>query len=55
MATYRIEIEDGAMTTAVAWENHTRGRNWLAIISPDPTQPGGLARTFITKAQQPAT
>ena len=40
------EIEDGALVTAPIYENHKRGKNWLAVIAADPTAPGGLARTF---------
>lgn len=40
-------IEDGALTTAPVYENHKRGKNWLAIIGADPQSPGGLERQFV--------
>ncbi len=46
-----IRIEDGALTSAPVWENHKRGKNWLAIIASDPSSPGGLKRDFAVKAK----
>ncbi len=44
-------IEDGALTGAPVWENHKRGKNWMALISVSPSSPGGLARDFCAKAR----
>ena len=43
---YEIEVEMGALKNAPIWEDHKRGKNWLAEISPDPKSPGGLKRKF---------
>jgi len=47
-----LDIEDGALTQVPpkCWESHSRGKNWLAIISVDPSKPGGLDRDFAAKA-----
>jgi hypothetical protein len=52
-------IEDGALTAVPRWVDHrrcpstyrSRGKNWLAIITADPAQPGGLGRSFADKAK----
>lgn len=46
-----LDIEDGALTESPVWESHKRGKNWLAIITPSPSSPGGLSRTFAEKAK----
>jgi len=47
-----LEIENGALEEVPAncWESHRRGKNWLAIIIPNPGSPGGLERVFVRKA-----
>lgn len=47
---YVAPIECGAMTDAPVYEGHKRGRNWMAIISANPTAPGGLERQFVPRA-----
>jgi len=49
-ATISCKIENGALVTAPIYENHTRGKNWLAAISSEPAAPGGLNRDFATRA-----
>lgn len=49
-AVLTLRVENGALLDAPAWESHPRGRNWLAIIRPDPQAPGGLGRTFLKRA-----
>jgi hypothetical protein len=44
-------IEDGALIEVPCWENHNRGKNWMATIAADPKSPGGLARSFAEKAK----
>jgi len=39
------------MISAPVYESHKRGKNWMAIITPDPTAPGGLARTFVPRGR----
>lgn len=35
-----------ALIEVPIFEKHRRGKNWLAIISVEPTAPGGLGRKF---------
>ena len=44
-------IELGALTSAPVYEAHARGKNWMAVVSSDPTSPGGLDRDFLDKAK----
>lgn len=46
---YSGAIEDGAMIDAPIYESHKRGRNWMAVIAPDPAAPGGVARKFVMR------
>lgn len=48
-----LRVEDGALASIPRgyWESHSRGKNWMALISSDPTKPGGLDRTFTQKAK----
>jgi hypothetical protein len=48
-----IRIEAGALTDVPddCWQTHKRGKNWLAMISVDPSSPGGLSRNFAAKAK----
>jgi len=41
--------EDGALIQVPCWESHSRGRNWFASISLNPSKPGGIARDFHAK------
>lgn len=47
----RYAIEGGALTTVPIWEDHRRGRNWMAVLKPNPTAPGGWDRRFAEKAR----
>lgn len=47
---FTCKIEHGAMTDAPVYEDHTLGKNWMAVISADPKAPGGLRRIFLGKA-----
>ena len=49
METYKIE--NGALIEVPAYEYHSRGKNWLAVIKLDPSQPGGINRIFLEKAK----
>jgi len=46
-----LPIEHGALTEVPVYEDHKRGKNWLATIQIDPKSPGGLARVFIDRAR----
>ena len=50
METKRYGVEYGALVEVPCWEKHHRGKNWAAIIEPDPRAPGGLKRVFLEKA-----
>ncbi len=43
---YRLRIEQGALTQALAWEDDWRGRNWAATLEEDPEAAEGIARRF---------
>ena len=48
-----LNIEDGALSQVPAgcWTSHKRGKNWLAVIEPNASKPGGLERDFQEKAK----
>jgi len=48
---YTAPVSDGAMLSAPVYEGHKRGKNWMAIITPDPAAPGGVARTFVPRGR----
>lgn len=45
-----LTVKNGALTEAPIYENHKRGKNWMAVIEPDPTSPGGISRAFQQRA-----
>lgn len=49
--TFKIDPETRVLLEAPVWENHKRGKNWLATIEKDPAAPGGLGRKFAPKAR----
>lgn len=46
-----FRIEDGVLMTCPCYDNGSRSKNWLAVISLNSASPGGLAREFATKAR----
>lgn len=44
-------IRLGAMESVPVYESHKRGTNWLAVITEDPSKPGGLERRFLERAK----
>ena len=44
-----IQIEDGTFENPERC-THRRGRNWVAIVERDKSQPGGLDRCFLARA-----
>lgn len=45
-----IAIDNGYIDQSdLNYEEHARGTNWIATVSHDPSQPGGLARKFWDK------
>jgi hypothetical protein len=49
--TVAYPVKLGAMTRVPIYEDHPRGRNWLAKIRPSPTAPGGLEREFVPRGK----
>jgi len=50
--TVTLGIFQGALTEVPnnCYRDHSRGKNWLAVIEMDPKSPGGLERIFCTRA-----
>lgn len=48
---YLCRTEQGAITNVPCWESHSRGKNWMAVITTSPSSPGGLEREFAAKAK----
>lgn len=44
-------VSENCLAKVPVWESHSRGKNWLARITSNPTAPGGLEREFATKAR----
>lgn len=51
MTTTTYPVEHGALVSAPIYNDHKRGKNWLAVIAPDPMAPGGLGRKFQPQAR----
>lgn len=49
--TYAIDPGTKVLMSCPCWENHPRGKNWMAAITLDPRAPSGLERRFFTKAR----
>ncbi len=45
------KVQNGALVESPIWENHARGKNWLAVIRADPLKPGGLGREWMPHAR----
>ena len=50
MRTRTYPVRDGALTGAQVWSSSKYANNWFAVISPDPSSPGGLGRAFAKRA-----
>jgi hypothetical protein len=46
-----FKIENGALVEVPIFEEHKRGKNWMAKISFDPRSPAGLSREFMVRAR----
>jgi hypothetical protein len=46
-----FKIENGALVDVPIFEEHKRGKNWMAVIAYDPRKPGGLQRSFLERAR----
>ena len=46
----KLAIENGALINVPIYCSHKRGKNWLAVITENPTAPAGLERSFQEKA-----
>lgn len=51
--TVDFAVSRGALVEVPVYEDHTRGKNWLAIITIDPAAPGGLRREFARRGRGP--
>lgn len=51
MTTEIFQIEQGAFITVPHYIDDRRAKNWAAVIAEDPTAPGGLKRTWLTRAK----
>jgi hypothetical protein len=45
------QLEGGAMTEVPIYGDTNKHKNWMAIVKPNPTAPGGLDRKFLKKAR----
>jgi hypothetical protein len=45
-----LKHDHGALIEVPIFEKHKRGKNWMAVISINPTKPGGLGRKFMNRA-----
>ncbi len=48
---FKSKIEMGAMLGVPVYEEHHRGKNWMAVINKNPKAPNGLDRTFVEKGK----
>lgn len=46
-----VDPEVFCLTEVPVWENHSRGKNWMAAITRDPSAPSGLDRKFFPMAK----
>ena len=54
--TTRVEIVDGVISQndcadEAGYSSHRRSRNWLAVVKPNRTCPGGLERNFLERVR----
>jgi len=49
--TRTLRVSNKGLIDVLVHEPHKRGKNWVAIISVDPTMPGGLSRVFFDRAR----
>jgi hypothetical protein len=54
MNTVSFRIMEGGLCDVPIYEEHPRGRNWCATITPNPTAPGGMDRNFWPRARKNA-
>jgi len=50
-SVYRLPLEEWYVTKPPVWEAHHRGRNWLAILRPNPDAPGGYDREWCERGR----
>lgn len=44
---YQLKVANRALLESPIYEEHARGRNWLAVIDIDATMPSGLSRQWM--------
>lgn len=50
---WRTAVMQGGIVSSPVYEDHHRGKNWLACIEAAPSSPGGLRRTWLPQCQAP--
>lgn len=45
-----LRIINRGLIDVLAWQAHHRGRNWVAFAEVEPSQPGGIKRSFFNRA-----
>lgn len=48
MDTITLEVKDGSIEH-IHYNDHKRAKNWIAIVTRNRTQPGGLQREFLKR------
>lgn len=52
MDTVKLRILEGGLCDVPIYEDHSRGRNWCATVTANPTAPGGMDRNFWPRARK---
>lgn len=47
----KLLLANGALLESPVYEEHSRGKNWLAVIDVDAQMPGGLSRRFMPRGR----
>lgn len=50
LQTKSLRIINRGLIDVLAWQAHHRGRNWVAFAEVEPSQPGGIKRSFFNRA-----
>jgi hypothetical protein len=49
----RFQVMNGGLLEVPIWGSHHRCKNWAAIVSLDPTKPGGIDRWWFNRGSGP--
>lgn len=50
-APRRITIVNRGIVETPNWDSHPRSKNWAAVLTPDPTAPGGFKREWWSRGR----